>query len=117
MTAATGYGVGLDYGADELVPTATPSAFGARLIIDQDGHVDMVHDRVDRYGDTRVIDLLEARCPWATLRTLISGALQNRILDTRRAGAHVLFIDEVLTIACDTKASAGYLYLAAWVKP
>jgi len=107
----------LPYGLSEAVPPTADVAWGARFIVGQDGHVDLPPDRQGTAGDgdrKGLLDAMQAALPFGDLRTLISGMLTSGILDTRSEGRRLIFTNEDITIVGDTKASAGYLYVAAY---
>jgi len=52
-------------------------SLGCRVIVTQQGDVDLVHDRVDQVGDDVIFDLLTAEFPVATLRQTLGGMLPS----------------------------------------
>lgn len=91
------------------------AAWGARLIVGQDGHVDLVHDRQDAQGD------------WADLKTWLDGGALREALDnlsdmlksyevkTREDSPVTLYRDDDGKIVGNTNASGGYFYIAGWL--
>lgn len=109
----------LPYGLTEAVPETATAAWGARLIVTQDGHVDMPPDR-QAFKGTDLGDLgrdMEAAIPLDRLLSRISIMLIDREINTREHKRVVLYRDPDITIVGDTKASAGYLYVAAFRTP
>lgn len=108
----------LPYGQDYLVPETSPGAWGARMIVDQRGHVDFVPDRQGAAGDSdRVFDALDERLPLPVLREKISNLLRSGEMQTRVAADLRLYDDDVVEVHANTNASAGYCYVTAWLKP
>lgn len=107
----------LPYGLSEAVPESASVAWGARLIINMDGHVDLPPDRQGLAGDGDRLDLIkrmESACSMRELFERIRGFILDGTIDTRTAGQVTLIEDLGVKIVADTKASAGYLYVAAW---
>ncbi len=101
----------LNYGLRDVIPDDATGAFGARLIVTQDGHVDLVRDRIDFHGDTTKLDLL---VPWGILRSIIESKLKSYEIDTRLSQQVTLFDEMGVTFVCNSNASAGYLYVSGW---
>jgi hypothetical protein len=95
------------------------AAWGARLIVDQTGFTDFVHDRQGAFGDESEMAALFA---WLNMgsfdsaREKASVLLRRREMDTRGEREFVLYEDDKGKIVGNTNASAGYLYVAAWLK-
>lgn len=110
----------LPYGQDALVPTDSPGAWGCRLIVTQDGHVDFLGDRQGCAGTEsdrqRVLSELNQRFGIGKLEYAISERLRTRAMDTRKAEDFELFNDRILEVHANTNASAGYCYVTAWLK-
>jgi hypothetical protein len=107
----------LPFGLSEAIPENATEAWGARFIVTQDGHVDLPPDRQGLAGDgdtKALLDDMQSALPFGDLRSRIAGMLTTGILNTRVAGRVLIFTDENITIVADTKASAGYLYVAAF---
>jgi len=108
----------LPFGLSEAVPADAKVAWGARLIITANGHVDFLADRQGCAGDESLRDdllnRLQAIAPLNELIAKIREHLLDRSIDTRRSEQIVLVDDCGLKVVADSKASAGYLYLAAF---
>jgi hypothetical protein len=108
MTLAFGYHRGL--------PAGRSVAWGARLIVDQAGHVDLVPDRQSAIGPgeplERLLRHLNRMSPG--LQQLISDLLRSGAMHTRRAEELVVHQDDVVVIKANTNASAGYCYVVAY---
>jgi len=104
----------LAYGLADAVPPTATSAWGCRAIITQDGHIDLVPDRIDRQGPAAILDLLNAEFPPASLTSTLAGLLRSGQMNTRAPQQFILHQSASLTVIADTLASAGYCYLAAW---
>lgn len=107
------------YGLDHIVPTTAETAWGARMIITQDGSVDFVQDRQGAAGENRaaLFSALQAEMPMARLRAAIGDLLCAGEMQTREARDFVLHESSELEIHANTNASAGYCYVTAWFKP
>ncbi len=109
----------LPYGLSEAVPPGACIAWGARFIINADGYVDLPPDRQGVAGDFGRDDLfreMQLACPMGDLMALIRRAILDGVIDTRIAERHLLVDNGVIRFEADTKASAGYLYVAAFYK-
>jgi hypothetical protein len=106
----------LAWGLNSAVPDDATSAWGARLIVDQHGYVDLVHDRQDRQGSTLIYDLLEAQLPFPELSRKLGELLRSGQMSTRRAQFFALHDSATLHVAADTRGSGGYCYVAAWTR-
>jgi len=108
----------LTYGLSEAIPEGAKAAWGARFIVTQDGHVDLPPDRQGLSGDAderiALLEAMQAASPLTDLMGRIRGMLTTGILNTRVAGRVLIYTDENIRIVGDTKASAGYLYVAAF---
>lgn len=108
----------LPYGYREAVPHDAKVAWGARFIVTQDGHVDLPPDRQGLAGDPdlkgALLDQMQAVMPFGRLRDEIASRLRSGEINTRERAQHVLADEGGIRIVADTKASAGYLYLAAF---
>lgn len=109
----------LAFGLNEAIPEDARAAWGARLIVHADGYVDFMPDRQDAWGvddETKrdFLDRLGAACPLGLLRQLVGERLVSREIDTRAYGQVVIFDDLGVKVVGDAKASAGYLYVAAF---
>ena len=107
----------LEFGYNAGVPAGTTTAWGCRAIIDEiTGSVDVVPDRQSAVGP-RVDALLDH------LNQRVRGAWCDRAgeflrtgqLNTRIATELVLYDDGIVMIKGNTRASAGYLYVCAFL--
>lgn len=92
-----------------------PTAWGARLIVDQDGYVDFVHDRQGAAGVDRdqFLDLLNAEFPISDLRGEIRTLLSDGRMNTRVGNHFVLHKTDTIVVHADTRGSGGYCYVIA----
>ncbi len=109
--------VELAFGLGSEVPDDVVAAWGARVIVTQDGHVDIPWDRCSTYdggGLTGFLEDLEADVPPGMLVASVRRMLLDGQLHTRKAGVvHIVSTSKVVVLG-DTRASAGYLYVAAY---
>jgi hypothetical protein len=100
-------------------PEGVETAWGARWIIDQEGHVDEVWDRTDAIGpDDRRRERL------AYLNDHVGRAAQEAAAELLRSGrlrwseetTVTLYEDDVVTVVANPRRSFGYLYVGAWFK-
>jgi hypothetical protein len=108
----------LPFGLSEAVPAGADIAWGARFIINMDGHVDLPPDRQGFAGDGdrgNLIDKMQEACPLNDLMSLISELILEGSINTRVTESHLLVNTGVICIVGDTKASAGYFYVAAFL--
>jgi hypothetical protein len=108
--------VNLTFGYNRGLPPGTATAWGCRAIIDQGGLVDVPPDRQSAAGP-RVDALLDhlnhhIRGAW---RERAAELLRNGVMSTRTAAEFVLYQDGKVMIKGDTNASAGYLYVCAYL--
>jgi hypothetical protein len=106
----------LTFGYNRGLPPGTATAWGCRAIIDQGGLVDVPPDRQSAAGP-RVDTLLDhlnqhVRGAW---RERAAELLRNGVMSTRTAAEFVLYQDSKVMIKGDTNASAGYLYVCAYL--
>lgn len=108
----------LEWGLTGAVPAGSTAAWGARLIVTQDGYVDLVPDRMGAVGQDKdtFLALLDEAFPVTRLRRDIAGLLAGGEMDTRQGKEFVLYRDERLEVHADTNGSAGYCYVAAWLR-
>lgn len=106
-----------------MTNTNTELTWKGRLIINQDGHVDLPPDRQGVEGPTdtatrmHFLDQLNDVMPQRVLFDIIKTKLQSREIKTREA-ADVVILDaahdgERWLIKGNSNASAGYFYLTA----
>jgi hypothetical protein len=100
-------------------PAGVETAWGARWIIDQEGWVDEVWDRIDAIGpDARRHELLAylsdhvGRAPHRSAGELLRGGRLRWSSET----TVTLYEDEVVTVVGNPCRSFGYLYVGAWFK-
>lgn len=123
------------YGLAYVVPDDAIAAWGARLIVTQQGDVDFLPDRQGSDGgehSRHLMNLLGERFPLPTmrqlLRTLLRGTymhdgaeghvgLEKVQMHTREADDFILHLDDRLVVHANTNASAGYCYVTAWLYP
>lgn len=100
------------------LPDGVTTAWGARLIITQDGMVDQVWDRIDTCGAAeprrRLLDHLGEHVKDAPHRQLTQ-LLENYELSTREDREVVLYEDDVVRVLGSPQASAGYFYVSAFL--
>jgi hypothetical protein len=107
----------LAFGYNTGLPASTTTAWGCRAIIDQiTGSVDVPPDRQSAVGP-RIDTLLHH------LNHHVQGAWRDRAgellrsgqMHTRQAAELVLYNDGLVLIKGNTRASAGYLYVCAYL--
>lgn len=122
-------GIQLGFGWHQGLVPGIKAAWGARAICTQDGTVDLVPDRTDTDGDPALVratlDWLNSSCgdldnrgASTTLGRALAVAramLKSHHLDTRKRGGAVIHQDRTGAVICDTNASAGYLYISAYL--
>jgi hypothetical protein len=111
----TALAFGLNFGVPEV-----RAAWGARVIIDQHGHVDFVPGRSSQFGSEEDQDelfrVLDERVPMTKLREQIRTMLIGGLLHTRLAELVTLYEDEDVVVLGNTNASAGYLYVRGFLR-
>lgn len=108
----------LPWGLAGAVPPDATVAWGARLIVTQDGGVDLVHDRQGCAGEGRAafLELLSAQFPPGAMTGKISELLKGYRMDTRKEELIGLFSSDQITVVANTNGSGGYCYVAAWLR-
>lgn len=108
----------LNFGLRDAVPADASAAWGARLIVRQDGFVDFLYDRQAIVGEGRLslVAALENELPVDQLTEKISELLKSGKMNTRKAEEFVIYSSEKLEARANTNGSAGYCYVAAWMK-
>lgn len=93
----------------------SPTAWGCRLIVSQDGYVDFVGDRQGAAGEDRFafFDVLEAEIPVPTLRDKVGQLLRSGQMDTRKGQHFVIHTSDKLRVHANTNGSGGYCYVIA----
>lgn len=108
----------LSFGCNDGLPEGVRAAWGARLIVDQGGYIDFVHDRQGHFGDDADVDPLIAWVnsgAFETAREKAGVLLRSYEMNTRKREEFVLYEDDLGRIVGNTNGSAGYLYVAAWL--
>lgn len=108
------------WGLAHVVPDNALAAWGARLIVTQDGGVDFLWDRQgsDEGEHSRdLLNMLDKRLNVIELRKIIGDLLVSYDMQTRQAEDFILYLDDRLVIHANTNASAGYCYVTAWMTP
>ena len=114
----------LSFGLNEAIPPTAPAAWGCRAIVTQDGDVDVLPDRQDLFGEEPGRRALvawlnggsERTRPFLRWKAAAARLLRAYEMQTREGGQHILYEDTRGVIVGDTHGSAGYLYVAAWLK-
>lgn len=106
----------LPFGLSEAIPEGVTAAWGARLIVTQDGDVDLPSDRQGAAGEGRqeFLALLDAEVPLPTLLDAVSKLLREGSMQTRLAEDFRIVRNSAVEVHADTNGSAGYCYLAAF---
>lgn len=107
----------LPFGKSSYLLPGTKAAWGARLIVRQDGDVDFVPDRQGAAGDP---ELVEATTAWVNevfdeAKANLSDGLRRNSIRTREQSPVWLFEDDKGCILGNTNASAGYFYVVAYL--
>ncbi|MGE0363736.1 MAG: hypothetical protein AB7R67_23705 [Vicinamibacterales bacterium] len=110
----------LRYGYNDGLPDGVTAAWGCRAIVrGGSSFVDIPHDRSDAFGpdDERAALLAHLRdvagqAPFDRAGDL----LRRRALDTRSDADVVLYEDDAVIVRANAQASAGYLYVCAYLK-
>jgi hypothetical protein len=116
----------LGYGWSAGLIPGIKAAWGARAIINQDGMVDFLADRTGAAGDpalvSKTIDWLNSVPSDGRALHVLGQALdaarrglEEGRIHTREARGIVLYQDRTGAVIGNTSASAGYLYLAAYL--
>lgn len=95
------------------------AAWGARLIVTQDGHVDLPYDRMGAAGEqtNEFLVRLAAQFTPSELCERIAKLLRSGEMDTRHAGDFLLYISDDVEVHANTNASGGYCYVIAFLRP
>lgn len=105
------------FGLDVLVP-GTKAAWGARLIVTQDGTTDLLYNRQGVVGDGPLLDETLAWLNGGVIKAFRETAermLRERILLTSKPSPTILYEDAKGFVLGDTNASYGYLYVTAYL--
>jgi hypothetical protein len=108
--------VTLPFGYNAGLPEGRTVAWGARLIVTQDGGVDFVADRQSAIGPEeprrRLLDYLTGND--IPLERRISEMLRRRVMRTSVAQDFTVYSDGVVVVQANTNASYGYCYVVAY---
>jgi hypothetical protein len=108
----------LAWGASGLVPADAPAAWGARLIVKQDGYVDLVPDRQDAVGeDGPRKALLKHLNEVAKPLGRVAEMLKAREILTSEEGEVTVYEDAKIVVRGNSNGSYGYFYIAAYARP
>jgi hypothetical protein len=106
----------LRFGYNAGLPGDRTVAWGARLIVTQDGHVDFVHDRQDTIGAEeprrRLLEHLNGND--ISIERRIADMLRRGVMRTSVAQELTVYTDGVVVIKANTNASHGYCYIVAF---
>ena len=106
----------LTFGYNAGLPGDRTVAWGARLIVTQDGHVDFVHDRQGTVGAEeplqRLLDHLNGND--IPIERRIADMLRRGVMRTSVAQEFIVHTDGVVVIKANTNASHGYCYVVAY---
>lgn len=108
------------WGLAHVVPATAVAAWGARLIVDQDGHTDFLFDRQgsdEGPHSQELLDLLNSRFHVGTMREILTSLLLTYDMNTRSGEDFILHVDDRLVVHANTNGSAGYCYVTAWLYP
>jgi hypothetical protein len=108
--------VSLTFGYNGGLPEGRTVAWGARLIVHQDGRVDFVRDRQSVIGAAeplrRLLDYLNATD--IPIERRIADMLRRGTMRTSVAQDFTVFADGVVIVKANTNASHGYCYVVAY---
>lgn len=106
----------LTFGYNAGLPGDRTVAWGARLIVTQDGHVDFVHDRQSVIGAEeprrRLLDHLNGND--IPIERRIADMLRRGAMRTAVAQQFIVYADDVVVVKANTNASHGYCYVVAY---
>lgn len=108
----------LPFGASAYLLPGTKAAWGARLIVTQQGDVDFVWDRQGADGDEALKAETLAWLNGGVIRDVIDQAadmLRKRVILTNEACGAWLYEDRRGVVLGNTNGSCGYLYVVAWL--
>jgi hypothetical protein len=108
----------LQYGYKRGVPPTVDTAGGFCAIVEQNGYIEVLRDRVDLVGPDQVAlaDYLTHHVG-AAWSDRVTELLRNGVMRTDRDEEFVLYEDPMVVIKGNTLASAGYLYVCAYFRP
>jgi len=105
----------LPFGYNAGLPEGVKAAWGARLIVTQDGSTDFLSDRQGGFGGNDALYAWLDGGAVTAARAKASELLKAYRMSTRESGEFVLHEDGLGRIVGNTNGSAGYLYIAAWL--
>lgn len=96
----------------------SPTAWGARLIVNQNGYVDFLYDRQGAAGVDRpdFLDLLNERFDLTSLKDALASLLIDGKMQTRTSEDFRIYQDDDIEVHADTRGSGGYCYVIAYVR-
>ena len=104
------------FGYNAGLPAGRTVAWGARLIVTQDGHVDFVYDRQGVIGEEeprrRLLDYLNGNA--IPIERVIADLLRRGVMQTAVAQEFTVHADSVVVVKANTNASHGYCYVVAY---
>jgi len=109
----------LGFGYNAGLPDSATFAFGARLIVSQDGYVDFVHDRtsivskLDPTEHLATLDRLNEEYRLDKLLADVKSALTAGALDTR-GDDEIAVRCGSFTMKANCQSSAGYCYIVVY---
>jgi hypothetical protein len=108
----------LTFGYTRGVPPSVDTAWGCRALVEQNGMVDALWDRVDLVGpdQTQLTEHLDHHVGTAW-HERASELLRNGVMRTDRDEEFVLYEDSTVVIKGNTQRSHGYLYVCAYLRP
>jgi len=119
----------LGFGLDVAVPVTARASYGARAIQANGNQYNSYNDSLDFVpgrGGFCWLDGFKDDADY--LKRLLNGGILADVqvayarlrregkLHSRQEGTVVLYDDDTVTVAGDTNASCGYVYIAAWLK-
>jgi hypothetical protein len=108
--------VNLTFGYNAGLPEGRTVAWGARLIVNQDGRVDFVRERQSVIGADeplqRLLDHLNAND--IPIERRIADMLQRGVMRTSVTQDFTIYADGVVIVKANTNASHGYCYVVAY---
>ena len=104
----------LAWGATSLLPENVTAAWGARLIVGQDGHVDLVHDRQDAVGPDAERKALLAHLNEKKPLKALSALLREGKVSTREGADVTVYEDADIVVRGNSHGSHGYFYIVAY---
>jgi len=105
----------LPFGYNAGLPEGVKAAWGARLIVTQNGSTDFLHDRQGGFGGNDALYAWLDGGAVTAARAKASELLKSYTMSTRDSEEFVLYEDNAGRIVGNTNGSAGYLYIAAWL--